>query len=115
MTCREAEGLVMPYINDRISDEDLEEFLAHIKHCTSCKEELEIYFTVDVGIRQLDSGIGTFNIKGELEQTLVSSAIRVKNSKIRLIVRYGVSTLSIMSLIVMILLQWRIWWQQGIF
>ena len=30
MTCREAERLVMPYINGSITDDELEEFLKHI-------------------------------------------------------------------------------------
>lgn len=54
MTCREAERLVMPYINGELTDAELAEFLKHIDTCEDCREELEIYFTVDVGIRQLD-------------------------------------------------------------
>ena len=54
MICREAERLVMPYINGSITDEELKAFVEHIDHCPDCREELEIYFTVDVGIRQLD-------------------------------------------------------------
>ena len=61
MTCREAQKLVMPYINKEISDEDLAEFLKHIDSCEECREELEIYFTVDVGIRQLEEGTGTWS------------------------------------------------------
>ena len=68
MTCEEAERLVMPYINGSITDEELEGFLKHIEHCPECREELEIYFTVDVGIRQLDEGTGTYNIKGALRR-----------------------------------------------
>lgn len=64
MTCREAERLVMPYINGSITDEELKAFVEHIDHCPDCREELEIYFTVDVGIRQLDEGTGSYNIKG---------------------------------------------------
>ena len=60
MTCREAERLVMPYINGSITDEELKEFLKHIETCEECREELEIYFTVDVGIRQLDQETGTW-------------------------------------------------------
>ena len=67
MTCREAERLVMPYINGSITDGELKEFLKHIETCEECREELEIYFTVDVGIRQLNQGTGTYNIKGALE------------------------------------------------
>ena len=54
MTCREAERLVMPYINGSITDGVLKELLKHIETCEECREELETYFTVDVGIRQLN-------------------------------------------------------------
>ena len=53
MTFREAERLVMPYINGSITDEELKSFVEHIDHCPDCREELEIYFTVDVGISQV--------------------------------------------------------------
>ena len=77
VTCREAERLVMPYINGSITDEELKEFLKHIETCEECREELEIYFTVDVGIRQLDQETGTYNIKGALETALELSRQRV--------------------------------------
>lgn len=32
MTCREAERLVMPYINGSITDEELKEFLTKTSH-----------------------------------------------------------------------------------
>ena len=57
MTCQEAERLVMPYIQGDLEDDQLEEFLEHIENCENCQEELEIYFTVDYGIRQLDSAV----------------------------------------------------------
>ena len=42
MTCREAERLVMPYINGELTDAELAEFLKHIDTCEDCREELEI-------------------------------------------------------------------------
>lgn len=48
LTCREAEKMVMPYIDEQLSEKGLDEFLAHIQACDSCKEELEIYYTVYV-------------------------------------------------------------------
>ncbi len=59
MTCREAERLVTPYIQDKLSGDELEAFLEHLEHCRNCQEELEIYFMVDVGLKQLDTGSGT--------------------------------------------------------
>lgn len=115
MTCRETQQLVMPYINNDLTDEELAGFLKHIDTCSDCKEELEIYFTVAVGIQQLDEETDIYNIKGALDMALELSGIRVKKNQIRSIVRISVNTLSIMSLIVTFLLQCRVWWQQGLF
>lgn len=114
MTCKEAESLVMPYIRDDLTDEELDEFLMHIEHCPECREELEIYFTVDVGIRQLDSETGNYNIKGALEAAIESSKERLQAVKLLKIVRYAVSTLSVMALVITVLLQCRLWLQWGL-
>ena len=113
MTCREAERLVMPYINGSITDDELEEFLKHIDQCEECREELEIYFTVDVGIRQLDEGTGTYNIKGALETALELSRQRVHTLMILQIARYAVKTLCFWALFMILVLQFRMWGQSG--
>ena len=114
MTCKEAESLVMPYIKNELTDEELFEFLEHIEHCPECREELEIYFTVDVGIRQLDSETGNYNIKGALETAIEQSRERLEAVRLVKIVRKAVSTLSVMALIITVLLQCRIWLQSGL-
>ena len=114
MTCKEAESLVMPYIKNELTDEELFEFLEHIEQCPECREELEIYFTVDVGIRQLDSETGNYNIKGALETAIEQSRERLEAVRLVKIVRYAVSTLSVMALIITVLLQCRIWLQSGL-
>ena len=114
MTCNEAESLVMPDIKNELTDEELFEFLEHIEHCPECREELEIYFTVDVGIRQLDSETGNYNIKGALETAIEQSRERLEAVRLVKIVRYAVSTLSVMALIITVLLQCRIWLQSGL-
>lgn len=114
MTCEEAERLVMPYIRDELTDEELELFLDHVESCDNCKEELEIYFMVDVGLQQLDHDCGTYDITGELERKIEDSYNRVKNIYLMRICKYVINTLGVMSLIVTILLQCRIWWQFGI-
>lgn len=42
--CRQAETLVARYIKHTLSTDELEEFLDHIEHCSSCYDELETYF-----------------------------------------------------------------------
>lgn len=104
MTCREAQRLVMPYINGSITDSELKEFLAHIDTCPDCREELEIYFTVDVGIRQLDQGTGTYNIKGALETTLALSRQHIRTLYLLETARYVVNTLCFWSVLAVLLL-----------
>ena len=52
--CRIAESLVTQYINHSLSVDELEEFLNHVSHCSSCYDELETYFIVHEAIQQLD-------------------------------------------------------------
>ena len=59
MTCKEAEGMVMAYIRHDMDVQQMEEFLEHIDQCENCREELEIYYTVEAGIRQLDADTDT--------------------------------------------------------
>ena len=113
MTCRDAQRLVTPYINGSITDQELEEFLKHIDSCPDCREELEIYFTVDVGIRQLDEGTGTYNIKGALETALALSRQRLRSLHLLKITRYAVNTLCFWSVLVVLIIQMRIWGQAG--
>lgn len=113
MTCREAEHLIMPYINGAITDQELEGFIKHIGECGNCREELEIYFTVDVGIRQLDEGTGTYNIRGALETALELSRQRLHTLRLIQTARYAVNTLCFWSLLVVLILQLRMWGQSG--
>ena len=62
MTCMEAEKMVIPYINDQLSVTELEDFIEHIKTCENCREELEIHYMVDVGLKKLDEADGTYDI-----------------------------------------------------
>lgn len=109
MTCQEAERLVTPYIRDELSGDELEAFLNHIDECPNCREELEIYFMVDVGLRQLDNGSGTYDIAGDLERKIEDSYLKVSHMWMFRIFRYAVNTLGAMAMAVMVLLQFRIW------
>lgn len=109
MTCQEAERMVTPYIKDELTGKELEAFLAHLEGCKSCQEELEIYFMVDVGLKQLDKGSGTYDIAGALEHKIEESYGRVSRMWAFRILRYAVNTLMVMALVVIVALQFRIW------
>lgn len=114
ITCKQVENLVTPYINGELSDDQLEEFLEHLEDCPHCRDELETYYIVDVGLKQLDTESAIYDIKGNLELAIETSKQWLYYKKIRKIIYYSVSTLCFYSVLVMIFLQVRIWLQNGI-
>lgn len=114
LTCREAEKMVMPYIDEELGEEALDEFLEHIEGCESCREELEIYYTVSIGLRQLDSGTGVYDITGALEESMELAWLKVRAARLRRVVSYAVGTLCTTGVLIVLILQFRIWRQMGI-
>lgn len=111
LTCKEAEKMVLPFINYQLDESELEAFLNHIRTCDSCKEELEIYYMATFGLRQLDSGTGFYDITGALENTLDTAWLKVRTIKLRKIICYAVNTLCVVGVLTTLLLQLRIWLQ----
>lgn len=54
MDCREAQSLIIPFIEGKLNDEQNTVFIDHVEHCSECYDELEVYFIALSGIRQLD-------------------------------------------------------------
>ena len=113
MTCAEAEKLIVPYMEDKLSVTELEDFIEHIETCKNCREELEIHYMVDVGLKKLDQADGNFDIVGALKRKLADSAAILHRYMMLQVAEYSASTLMTMALLVMILLQLRIWRQTG--
>lgn len=57
MTCLEAQSKIIAYIDYNLEKDEKTDFLTHIKNCENCKEELNIYYTMIEGMRQLDGNI----------------------------------------------------------
>lgn len=54
MTCLEAQSKIIAYIENDLERTKKQEFLNHVRECKDCKEELNIYYTMIEGMRQLD-------------------------------------------------------------
>lgn len=108
-SCREAEKMVMPYINHQLDEVQLEQFLKHVRSCPACREELEIYYTVSVGLKQLDSGNGVYDITGSLEESMENAWLTVRAARLRKVICYAANTLQAASVLLILLMQIRIW------
>lgn len=54
MECQEAQAMIVPFIESRLDDEQTERFIEHVERCSDCYDELEVYYIVMVGVKQLD-------------------------------------------------------------
>ena len=71
MDCLKAQTCITSYVDGELTGETLKEFLLHVKWCTNCREELEIYYTLIEATRQLDEGLLTTNdFMKELEEKI---------------------------------------------
>lgn len=77
MDCREFERVIPDFIARTMDYPALKSFLAHIRQCKDCKEELIIQFLVREGIQRLEDG-NAFDLQAELEQSLEEARKRVK-------------------------------------
>jgi hypothetical protein len=73
MNCKEAQRLLVSYINGELKEKEEEEFIRHVRHCSECYEELEVYSTVFAGIRQLDGGEEEIDYRTLVEDSLKTS------------------------------------------
>ncbi len=54
MNCIDVQRLIVPFINEKLNIEQLEEFVHHVRSCPNCMEELEVYYVLLAGMKQLD-------------------------------------------------------------
>lgn len=79
MNCKEAQRLLVPYINGDLEEREEGEFVKHIRHCPECCEELEVYATVFAGIRQLDGAEEGIDYRTLVEDSLENSEEDVRD------------------------------------
>lgn len=91
MTCLEAQSNIMAFIDKKLPDDKVNDFVRHVKSCPNCSEELEIYYTLIVGTRQLDNNEElSKDFKKDLNNELNKLSNKVKKAK-----RFKVSTFGV--------------------
>ena len=82
MTHLEAQSYIMPFIEGKLPDNKQEDFVIHMKNCKKCHEELEIYYTLLVGMKQLDNHNDVaMDLTADLEKELNRMSHRVRNRR----------------------------------
>lgn len=77
MTCKEIEKQIPLFLKDSLDEDNLAEFVNHIKQCKDCEEELAIQYLTVEGLARLEAG-ASFSLDGELEGKIHQADRRVK-------------------------------------
>lgn len=82
MNCLEAQSKIVAFIENKLDDAEVLEFVRHIRSCENCAEELEIYYTLLVGMKQLDNDqeLST-NFKAQMEEKLNVEYKHIQNRR----------------------------------
>ena len=72
MDCVRAQKLIIPYLDGKLSDRELEEFLDHVESCPACHDELEIYFSIYQTLGE-ETDDGDYNFTRKLDEKLQRS------------------------------------------
>lgn len=114
MDCKRIQSMIIPYIRDELNNEELELFLDHINSCKECREELEIYYIIEVGLNA-DKNTENLNIQKSLVEKIRESNLLLSRLKPAKILYYALNTLLFLGTVLAVLVQLRIWWQGGYF
>ena len=108
LTCKDAEKLVMPYVENTLEIGELEQFMEHVESCENCREELSIQFLVNTGLKSLEAG-NNFDLNYELIASLEASRKRVQKKRLWQTIFRGAVIISLISAVVMVLLWLYLW------
>lgn len=82
MTCLEAQSKIIAYIDYSLEKDQKTEFLKHIQSCENCKDELNIYYTMIEGMRQLDNNMPlSKDFSAELDNRIENELKKNKQKK----------------------------------
>ena len=77
MNCQNAQSMVLNFINNKLDKEETRAFIEHVRDCKDCWEELEIYYVMLVGLKQLDEGEAKRKHIAKIITILVTAAILI--------------------------------------
>lgn len=112
MYCKDAQQMILPYIQRKLSDKELEKFIGHIKECSECYEELEIYFTIYFALERLDAGEQvSYDIQKLLLDDLKASSHQIHRRKLIHFYRNCFMGLAELVLLLILFTQIQMWGQ----
>ena len=85
MKCEKALLMIDKYIEDKLSPRELQEFITHVKNCSECYEELEMFYVINVGMKYFDEEkLDSYNFPRMLKEDLEQKVVRLQKRKLQI-------------------------------
>ena len=81
MECQEFRKSIPEFVNMRLRYDKMAECLSHVKSCPSCRDELEIYFIVERGIKDNEAFDGPFVLKNIVSECFDKAQQRINRGR----------------------------------
>jgi len=110
MDCKMANRLIRPYIDQELDLETVDAFLRHIRNCKECREEFEIYFTVQVAIDNLNRDrFQTYDLKGQFEDEVRLMQEYIRHRHVVRAIKDVLLVIAGVGIVLSCMFQFRIW------
>lgn len=106
LTCRQAENMMQDYLDDKLDDKEFAAFLAHIRSCTHCYDELETNFMVHRTIQVLNQEEDlpdSYNMRPLLEKDLEQRRTDMIRERRITVIRRTIIVVTLVLLVLLIL------------
>ena len=67
LKCKEVQSKILPFFQGELEVKQLEPFLEHIENCETCREELEVYYTLYIAMQMLEDKQNTVSANGKID------------------------------------------------
>ena len=94
MECTDFNRHIDEYLSEALTDEELNDFLHHLKFCKNCREELEINYIVKKGIDEINENSSDYDLYNRFVESEVRNAEFLKHRKLMLRISYIVDTVA---------------------
>ncbi len=78
ITCKEVENLLQPYLENRLGYAELSILLSHLGECAECRDELEIRYLLQEGLKRAEEG-KSLDMRKDLSERLTKSRTYLLN------------------------------------
>lgn len=99
---------IIAYLDGELGDEELNDFLHHLKTCEACAEELEINYIVREGVKLLDRKNSSYDLSSAFRQNTREDTVYIKRKKILIRAAYAVGTVAFWALLASMCIFFRI-------